>query len=433
MRLIVKGGLTVDPEAGKTQVADVVIEDGKISAVVSDAAARGATVIDAAGKIVLPGLIDAHTHLREPGQEFKEDIASGTAAAALGGYTAVAAMANTDPVIDDRAGIEFVLKRAAENGRVAVLPVGAVSKGQKGLELAEMGDMAAAGAVAFSDDGHAVASSELMRCALEYGKMFGRPIIDHCEDSDLVSEGVMHRGYWSSVVGLRGIPAAAEEVHVARDLILAAAAGGRLHLTHLSTAGSLDLVRCARRRGLEVTFDITPHHFSLTDEAVARLDYSTDTKVNPPLRTQADVAALREAVKEGLVDIIATDHAPHHFDDKDVEYNYAAFGVVGLETALGLVVANLVEPGYTDWLGVARMMSRNPARLLGQTDRGSLAPGARGDLTVVDPKAEWTVRPAEFASKARNTPFAGMKLRGRVTETIVAGCPVVMGGKLVEA
>ncbi len=446
MRLIVKGGLVVDPAGGRAQVADVMVEDGVIAAIGPDQAAREdwaggggveadgpCRVIDASGKVVLPGLIDAHTHLREPGQEDKEDIGSGTAAAALGGYTAVTAMPNTDPVIDDRAGIEFVAKRAAEVGRVTVLPVGAVTKGQKGVELAEMGDMAAAGAVAFSDDGHSVANAELMRCALEYAKMFDRPIIDHCEDMNLVNEGVMHRGYWSTVLGLRGIPAAAEEVQVARDLILAGATGGRLHLTHVSTAGSLDLVRRAKEKGLRVTVDVTPHHLSLTDEAVGRLDYDTSTKVNPPLRPQADVLALRLAVKDGLVDLIATDHAPHHFDDKDVEYNYAAFGIAGLETALGLVVTNLMEPGYVDWVAVARLMSFNPARLLGLGDRGFLAVGARGDLAVVDPAATWTVDPAKFASKSRNTPFGGMRLRGKVTETIVGGRLVVLAGKLLDA
>ncbi len=446
MRLIVKGGLVVDPAGGKPSAADVIIEDGKIAAVGPDAAARegapktaregkqdGVEMIDVSGKIVLPGLIDAHTHLREPGQEYKEDIASGTAAAALGGYTAVTAMPNTDPVADGRTGIEYVLKRAAEAGRVTVLPVGAVTKGQKGLELAEIGDMADAGAVAFSDDGHPVGNSELMRCALEYAKMFGRPVIDHCEDTDLVNEGVMHQGYWSTVLGLRGMPAAAEEVQVARDVILAGAAGARLHLTHLSTAGSLDILRRAKDRGLPVTADVTPHHLSLTDEAVHRLDYDTNTKVNPPLRSEGDVAALRQAVKEGLIDLIATDHAPHHFDEKDVEYNYAAFGIVGLETALSLVITHLLEPGLVDWAGLARLMSLNPARLLGLEGRGLVKVGARGDLTVVDPEATWKVDPAKFASKSRNTPFAGMKLRGRVTETIVEGRPVVLAGKLVKA
>lgn len=444
VRLLIKGGLVADPVAGKAEPADILVEDGRIAAVGPALGRReGADefggdrvdldVIDAGGKVVLPGLIDAHVHLREPGQEYKEDIASGTAAAALGGFTAVAAMPNTQPVLDDRVGIEFLTARAARVGHVAVLPVGAVTKGQQGLELAEMGDMAAAGAVAFSDDGHPVVNAEIMRCALEYSKMFGLPVIDHCEDPELAAEGVMHRGYWSAVLGLRGIPAAAEEVAVARDLILAEATGGRLHLTHLSTAGSLDLVRRAKGRGVNVTVDVTPHHLSLTDEAVARLDYDTNTKVNPPLRSEADVEALRLAVKEGLVDLIATDHAPHHPDDKDVEYNYAAFGIVGLETAVGLVVTNLVRPGFLDWVGVARLMSYNPARLFGLGDRGTVSVGAWADLTVVDPEATWTVDPAQFASKSRNTPFGGMTLYGKVTHTIVGGRPVVRDGRLVGA
>ena len=434
MKLIIKGGLVADPVTGKTELLDVVVEDGRVVRLDKPptGADRKAMVISATGQVVLPGLIDAHTHLREPGQEHKEDIASGTAAAALGGFTTVAAMANTDPVIDNRTEVEFVLKRAAETGLVNVLPVGAVTKGQKGEELAELGDMAEAGAVAFSDDGQAIANAELMRCALEYAKMFGRPIIDHCQDESLTSEGVMHQGYWSTILGLRGIPAAAEEVQVARDIILAGRTGGRLHLTHLSSAGSLDLLRWAKERGLPVTADVTPHHLSLTDEVVRRLDYDTGTKVNPPFRSQRDLEALRQAVGEGLVDLIATDHAPHHFDDKDVEYNYASFGVVGLETAVGLVVTNLVEPGILDWAGVARLMSLGPARLFGLKAKGRLEAGGDADLTVIDPKAEWTVDPAGFASKGRNTPFGGMVLRGRVTATIVRGRPVVLDGKLVE-
>lgn len=449
MTLIIKNGLVADPEAGTAEVKDIVIEEGRIAAVGAGLAEKeglGAPgsgsgkegsgkgsqrVIDAGGRVVLPGLIDAHTHLREPGQEDKEDIASGTAAAALGGFTTVTAMPNTDPVIDTRAGVEFISKRAAEAGRVNVLPVGAVTKGQKGEELAEMGDMAEAGAVAFSDDGHPVSSAELMRCALEYAKMFGRPVISHCEDQSLFNEGVMHQGYWSTILGLRGIPAAAEEVQVARDIILAGLTGGKLHLAHLSTAGSLELLRRAKEKGLPVTAEVTPHHLALTDEAVRRLDYDTDTKVNPPLRGGADVEALRRAVREGLVDVIATDHAPHHFDDKDVEYNYAAFGAVGLETAVGVVATYLVGGGHLDWVGMARLMSLHPAKLFGLEGKGSLRVGAVADVTVVDPGAEWIVDPGEFASKARNTPFKGMRLRGRVTETIVGGRPVVLGGKLV--
>ncbi|RJQ11607.1 MAG: dihydroorotase [Bacillota bacterium] len=450
MKLIIRGGLVVDPVGGKAEISDVVVEDGRVMAVGRAAGgdkapgpgapggARGSArddrttvVVDASGKVVLPGLIDSHVHLREPGQEHKEDIASGSAAAALGGFTTVAAMPNTDPVIDSRTGVEFILKRAGEVGLVNVLPVGAVTKAQKGQELAELGEMAAAGAVAFSDDGHPVSSAEIMRCALEYAKTFERPVLDHCEDLDLVNEGVMNQGYWATVLGLRGIPAAAEEVMVARDIILAAMTGGRLHLTHLSTAGSMELLRRAKDRGLNVTADVTPHHLSLTDEAVRTLDYDTSTKVNPPLRSESDRGALLAAVRDGTVDIVATDHAPHHFDDKDVEYNYAAFGMVGLETAVGLIVTNLVGPGYLDWVGMARLMSLNPARLLGLETKGLLRVDADADVTIVDPKAEWTVDPDRFASKGRNTPFAGMRLRGRVTETVVGGRLVVSGGKLI--
>jgi dihydroorotase len=435
MRVVLKGGLVADPLARSLEIGDVVVEEGRI-VLVGPAAGRerGGSeeiVIDAAGKVVLPGLIDAHVHLREPGQEYKEDIASGTAAAALGGFTTVACMPNTDPVIDDRTGVEFLLKRSAETARVNVVPIGAVTKGQKGLELAEMGEMVSAGAVAFSDDGHPVENAEIMRCALDYGRMFGRPIIAHCEDLVLVNEGVMHQGYWSTVLGLRGSPAAAEEVPVARDLVLAAATGGRLHLTHLSTAGAMDLLRWAKERGIRVTADVTPHHLVLTDEAVRRLDYDPSTKVNPPLREARDVEALRAAVKAGLVDLIATDHAPHHFDDKDIEYNYAASGIAGLETAVALIITNLVAPGCLDWLDLARLMSLNPSRLLGLEKKGCLSAGADADITVIDPKAEWTVDPTEFASKGRNTPFGGMRLTGRITAAIVGGRPVVLDGKLV--
>lgn len=449
-RVIIKGGLVVDPVSGWAEVGDVVIAGERVAAIgpaaadessIGEAGAGpdvrdhrgdpGLTLVDAAGQVVVPGLIDAHAHLREPGQEHKEDICSGTAAAARGGFTAVAAMPNTEPVVDSRVELEYVLARAAASGRVRVLPIGAVTKGMKGAELAELGDLADAGAVAFSDDGNPVRSAELMRLALEYARMFGRPVISHCQDDDLFNDGVMHLGYWSSVLGLRGIPAAAEEVQVARDIILSGLTGGHVHLTHLSSAGSVELVRRAKERGLPVTADVTPHHLTLTDESVRRFDYDTNTKVNPPLRTEADREALRRAVQDGVVDLIATDHAPHHLDDKDVEYNYAAFGISGLETAVGLVVTHLVEGGYLDWVGLARTMSLAPARLFGLAGKGSLAVGSDADVTVIDPRVEWTVDPSQFASRGHNTPFRGVRLKGRVTTTIVGGRPILLGGELV--
>lgn len=415
MRLLISGGRILDPQRGVDGEGDLLVDGDRIGE-----GTRADRVIDARGLLVVPGLIDLHTHLREPGFEYKEDLVSGTHAAARGGFTTVVAMANTSPVSDCRATVEWVIGAARARAVVNVLPVGAVSKGQKGEELAEIGDMAAAGAVAFSDDGKPVTNGELMRCALQYAAMWGRPVIAHCEDRQLAGEGVMHLGYWSTVLGLRGIPAAAEAAMVARDIMLAELTGGRLHLAHLSTARSVELVREAKARGLAVTAEVTPHHLLLTDEAVATSGFDTDTKVNPPLRTPADVAALLEGLRDGTIDAIATDHAPHHQDDKDVEYNYAASGISGLETALALVLDRLVGQGLLELGQAVRALTAGPARVLG-LDRGTLAPGAPADVTVIDPSREWTVEPALFASRGRNTPFKGWKLRGQAVLTLVGG------------
>lgn len=415
MRLLISGGRILDPQRGVDGEGDLLVDGDRIGE-----GTRADRVIDARGLLVVPGLIDLHTHLREPGFEYKEDLVSGTHAAARGGFTTVVAMANTSPVSDCRATVEWVIGAARARAVVNVLPVGAVSKGQKGEELAEIGDMAAAGAVAFSDDGKPVTNGELMRCALQYAAMWGRPVIAHCEDRQLAGEGVMHLGYWSTVLGLRGIPAAAEAAMVARDIMLAELTGGRLHLAHLSTARSVELVREAKARGLAVTAEVTPHHLLLTDEAVATSGFDTDTKVNPPLRTPADVAALLAGLRDGTIDAIATDHAPHHQDDKDVEYNYAASGISGLETALALVLDRLVGQGLLELGQAVRALTAGPARVLG-LDRGTLAPGAPADVTVIDPSREWTVDPALFASRGRNTPFKGWKLRGQAVLTLVGG------------
>lgn len=437
MKLLIKGGRVIDPANKVDAVQDVLVKDGKIAAVgkeLGSEAAEEAKVVNARGKLVVPGLIDMHTHLREPGFEYKEDIASGTRAAACGGYTAVVAMANTRPVIDTASEVTFIRERTATTGAVNVFPVGAVTKGQKGEELAEIGDMAAAGAVAVSDDGHPVQNGEVMRCALEYAKMFKLPVISHCEDRPLAGEGVINLGRVSTILGLRGMPAAAEEAMVARDILLAEMTGGHVHLTHVSTARSVDLVRWAKSRarenGFTVTCDCTPHHLVLTEDAVERYLYDTNTKVNPPLRTAADVDALRRGLADGTIDAIATDHAPHHQDDKDVEYNYAAFGIVGLETAVGLIFTELVAKKVISVAAAVEKLTAGPARVLG-LPKGTLQPGADADVTVIDPAAKWTVDPSAFASKARNTPFGGWELTGRAVLTIAGGRVVAEDGRVV--
>ncbi|MGE5574074.1 MAG: dihydroorotase [Bacteroidota bacterium] len=418
MRLLLKGGRVVDPRNGLDETKDVLVDDGRVLTVDSGIEAEGARVLDVREKTVLPGLIDIHVHLREPGREDEETIETGTMAAARGGFAAVACMPNTDPPLDTGAAVRFVLSRARETGRVRVLPVGAVTRGLVGAELAEIGELRRAGAVGISDDGRPVTNSRVMRHAMEYASMFGMPVISHAEDVQLAEGGAMNEGYWSTRLGLPGIPAAAEESMVARDIFLAELTGARLHVAHVSTAGSCELIRRAKEKGIRVTCEATPHHFTLTDEAVA--GYDTNTKVNPPLRAARDVEAVLQGLADGTIDAIASDHAPHTTEEKEVEYELAAFGMIGLETSLALAITELVRPGLLTLEQLVERMAYGPASILG-LDWPGIVPGAEANITVVDPDASFVVDPTVFASLSRNTPFGGRRLFGRVVATIVAG------------
>jgi dihydroorotase len=425
MKRLLRGGRLVDPLQGIDGIRDVLIDAGRIVGVgvgLPPAETAGATIVEVpADCVVCPGFIDMHAHLREPGQEHKETIATGTAAAAAGGFTAVACMPNTDPVNDEASVTRLILQKATEAGSVRVYPIGAISKGSKGEQLAEMADLKAAGCVAFSDDGHPVASAILMRRALEYAGAVGLPVIDHCEEPSLKGEGVAHEGRVASVLGLRGIPAAAEEIMVARDAILAELTRGRVHIAHLSTRGSIALVLAAKTRGVRVTCEVTPHHLVLTDERLAApVSYDTNLKVNPPLREPADRDALVAGVADGTVDAIVTDHAPHHLDDKHVEFDRAPFGIIGLETAIPLVVDRLVHRGVITMTRLVELCSLNPSRILG-LGGGTLAPGSPADITILVPDHRIVVRRDQFRSKSRNTPFDGWELRGAVAATVVGG------------
>ena len=417
--IVLQNGRVIDPATGVDGARTVRIEGGRIAAV-EDANApvpAGAQVIDCAGKWIVPGLVDLHVHLREPGEEYKETVLTGARSAVRGGFTAVVAMPNTKPVIDNAHLVRFVLDKAREAGLARVYPSGAVTKGQKGEELAEYGDMKAAGAVMLTDDGLPVMHPGVMRRALEYAKAFDLPIMVHEEDKHLAAGGCMHEGTVSMRLGLKGFPAAAEDVMVLRDVELAALTGGRVHVGHLSTAGAVKAVREAKRRGLRVTAEATPHHFTLTDEAVA--GYDTNAKMCPPLRSQEHVDALLEGLADRTIDAIATDHAPHSAVEKDVEFERAANGIVGLETALPLTLA-LVRRGILTEKRAIELLSTGPARAIGLPG-GTLAAGAAADVTVIDPAAEWTVDPASFETKGRNSPFAGWKMQGRCVLTLVDG------------
>ncbi len=417
--IVIRGGRVIDPSRGGDDVADVMLEDGRVGAVGRNIGAPdGALEIDAAGKVVAPGFIDLHTHLREPGQEDLETVATGASAAVAGGFTAVCAMPNTDPVADNQGVVGFIVRQAQRAGKARVYPIGAISVGQKGQQLAEFGEMVGAGAVAVSDDGKPVMSSHLMRTALEYARVFGIPVADHCEEMTLAQGGAMHEGIVSTRLGLKGIPAAAEEIMVARDILLAELTGGHVHLCHMSTRGSVELIRRAKEKGLRVTAEACPHHFTLTHEACE--GYDTNAKMNPPLREAADREAVRQGLRDGTIDVIATDHAPHHYDAKEREFDDAPNGIIGLETALGLAVSELVDGGILTLPELVLRMSTLPARLF-NLPGGTLATGAPADVVVFDPAAEWEVRPEQFHSKSRNTPFAGRRLRGRAEATIVGG------------
>ncbi|HYM14923.1 MAG TPA: dihydroorotase [Dehalococcoidia bacterium] len=429
-RIIIRGGRIIDPAPGADAVGDVAIEDGRIVST-AGAATGPAREIDASGLVVAPGFVDLHAHLRDPGLEYKEDIESGTRAAARGGFTTLCAMPNTVPPMDSRSIVEHVLREGAARGVVRVLPIGAVSKGRRGEELAELGDLAAVGCVAFSDDGSPIADSTLLRRALEYANDFGLPVIDHCEDPSLSRDTVMNEGWVATLLGLRGAPAAAEAAAVARDIAVAEATGAHLHIAHVSTRGAIEELRRAKERGVRVTAEVTPHHLTLSEETVAfgclqsaELLYETAAKVNPPLRSRDDIAACIEALADGTIDCIATDHAPHAVTDKLCEFDEADFGISGLETAFGLCM-RLVLDGTITLPALIHRLTAGSVRALG-LDRhvrglGTLATGAPADVVLLDPESSWIVDPARFVSKGKNTPLAGVRLTGRVVATIAAG------------
>ncbi|HZU96927.1 MAG TPA: dihydroorotase [Planctomycetota bacterium] len=420
-RLLIEGGRVVDPARNVDGLLDVVVEDGLVRALapgMGSSPREYARVIDARGLVVVPGLVDMHVHLREPGNEEEETIASGAAAAVAGGFTSVAAMPNTDPAVDNEAAAEFQVNQGRRAAKARVYPIGAITKARKGEELSEMGGLVRGGAVAFSDDGSPVRNAEVMRRGLLYAKMFDKVVIDHAEDPDLAGKGVMHAGLVSIVLGLAGKSSASEEVMVARDITLAEITGGRLHIAHVSTRGSVELVRRAKNRGIRVTCEATPHHFSLTDEAVRTFD--PNFKMNPPLRTSDDVQAIIEGLKDGTIDAIASDHAPHSQEAKSVEFQDAPNGVLGLETNVPVAYTRLVEERGLSLSRLVEVMSWGPAKILGIA-AGTLAPGAAADITILDLETPWTVDVQQFRSKSRNCPFHGWPVRGRAVTTLVGG------------
>lgn len=418
MLLCISNGNIINGKGGVFLGKDILIEKDRIVEIGTNLSKKVHRVIDATDMWVIPGLIDAHCHLREPGFEYKEDIVSGTRSAAAGGFTSVACMPNTEPAIDNAAMVQYIKLKSASEGKVRVYPIAAITQGRKGKHITEMGEMKKAGAVALSDDGDPVSDANVMRLALEYAKQFGLLIISHCEDKSLVADGVMNEGYVSTILGLKGITRAAEEVMVARDVILSEITGAPIHIAHVSTAGAVDIIRHAKSRGIPVTCETAPHYFSATDEWVE--NYDTNAKVNPPLRTQRDVEAIKEGLRDGTIDIIATDHAPHHIDEKEVEFNLAANGISGFETAFSLSYTHLVDTGLLSLEELVAKLSTTPAQILG-IPGGVLDIGLPADITIVDTKREYIVNRDKFYSKGKNTPFHGKKLKGKVIYTIVGG------------
>ncbi len=421
MKLLIANGHLIDPAASQNSGKDILVENGKVAAWLdrNETRPEGVEVFDATGLIVAPGFIDMHVHLREPGHEHKESIASGCAAAVAGGWTSVCPMPNTNPVNDNAAITRYMIEQAAKAGLANVFPIGAITKSSDGAELAEMGEMKAAGAVAVSDDGRPVPNAGIMRRAMQYAADFDLPVIDHCEDKSLSSGGVMHEGKMSLLLGLKGVPALAEDIDVVRDILLARDTGAHIHIAHISTAGAVEAVRRAKSEGVKITCEAAPHHFTLTDAAVE--GYDTNTKMAPPLRSEEDREAILEGLRDGTIDAIATDHAPHHADEKSLEYDRAPFGITGLETGVGLAFTELVHKGVIDLVRLVELCSTNPARLLSLSGRGTLTPGSLADITILDPEKEWTFVAAESLSKSKNTPFDGRSFRGRAVTTIVNG------------
>ena len=434
--LLIRGGHVIDPSQGIDRVADLLVAEGKIVQIGGTVVPSRVQILDATGLIVCPGFVDLHCHLREPGFEDKETIATGTKAAAIGGFTAVCCMANTEPPLDNAAVVDWVKRKAGKDSLITVLPIGCITKGRKGKELTDMVELAEAGVVAFSDDGTSVASSQLMRRALEHGRDLGLPVIDHCEDKALSANGIMNEGQMSAKLGLKGIPAAAEEVMVARDLILAKLTGSRLHIAHVSTRGSVELIRRAKEEGISVTAEATPHHLTLTEDRTTgkptNKSFDTNAKVNPPLRTKEDIEALIKGLKDGVIDAIATDHAPHTLADKNCRLQQAAFGISGFETAFGCLMS-LVHQRKIGLIKLISKLTCEPAKVIGRNgELGTLKAGAPANITILDPNREWIVNSRNFASKGKNTPYDGYKFKGKVMATVANGKIVYIDDSLLS-
>ncbi len=428
MKILIKNGRVIDPRNNIDKVMDIYIRDGIIWDMEEEMDAGDFDVLDASGLVVAPGFVDMHCHLRDPGFEYKEDICTGTKSAAMGGFTSVACMPNTKPVIDSEAVVTYIKHKAEQQGCVNVYPIGAITKGLEGKELAEIGELKFAGVAGISDDGKPVENPGLMRKAMTYASMFDTLVLSHCEEKSLVDGGVMNEGYWSTYLGLRGIPNSSEELMVAREAMLAKETGAAVHICHVSTKGSVEIIRQAKKKGINITCETCPHYFSLTEEAVD--GFNTYAKMNPPLRTQEDVDAIIEGIKDGTIDAIATDHAPHHEDEKNIEFDHAANGIVGFETAFSLGMTYLVKPGHITVNKLIEIMSANPAHILG-LGKGALNSERPADIVIFDPDKEYEVDITKFSSKSKNSPYNGFKLTGKVIHTIVGGKIIVCDEKLV--